>query len=174
MRKLYIMMISLLCSMPATVNAQTLLDEDFEHTQSDVATTQMPDGWTAVTSYTGSHKGYRWTISKNSTANSTMSGYYYAYCDAPTYDKGDNDGIGPRKDYLITPELKLDNTYQLAFDWEAAAAACLRDKSMTLQVAVIDMANPADTTVIFDIQNEEDVRNSGVPADPYGSYMWQN
>lgn len=58
MRKLYIMMISLLCSMPATVNAQTLLDEDFEHTQSDVATTQMPDGWTAVTSYTGSHKGY--------------------------------------------------------------------------------------------------------------------
>ena len=114
MRKLYIMMISLLCSMAATVNAQTLLDEDFEHTQSDVATTQMPDGWTAVTSYTGSHKGYRWTISKNSTANSTMSGYYYAYCDAPTYDKGDNDGIGPRKDYLITPELKLDNTYQLA------------------------------------------------------------
>lgn len=174
MRKLYIMMISLLCSMAATVNAQTLLDEDFEHTQSDVATTQMPDGWTAVTSYTGSHKGYRWTISKNSTANSTMSGYYYAYCDAPTYDKGDNDGIGPRKDYLITPELKLDNTYQLAFDWEAAAAACLRDKSMTLQVAVIDMANPADTTVIFDIQNEEDVRNSGVPSDPYGSYMWQN
>ena len=39
MRKLYIMMISLLCSMVATVNAQTLLDEDFEHTQSDVATT---------------------------------------------------------------------------------------------------------------------------------------
>ena len=174
MRKIYIMMISLLCSMPATVNAQTLLDEDFEHTQSDVATTQMPDGWTAVTSYTGSHKGYRWTISKNSTANSTMSGYYYAYCDAPTYDKGDNDGIGPRKDYLITPELKLDNTYQLAFDWEAAAAACLNDRAMTLQVAIIDMANPSDTTVIFDIQNEEDVRNSGVPADPYGSYMWQN
>ena len=43
MRKLYIMMISLLCSMAATVNAQTLLDEDFEHTQSDVATTQMPE-----------------------------------------------------------------------------------------------------------------------------------
>ena len=157
MRKIYFLMLSMLCSLAVTANAQTLLDEDFEHTQSDVATTQMPDGWTAVTSYTGSHKGYRWTISKNSTANSTMSGYYYAYCDAPTYDKGDNDGVGPRKDYLITPELKLDNTYQLAFDWEAAAAACLRDKSVTLQVAVIDMANPADTTVIFDIQNEEDV-----------------
>ena len=174
MRKIYFLMLSMLCSLAVTANAQTLLDEDFEHTQSDVATTQMPDGWTAVTSYTGSHKGYRWTISKNSTANSTMSGYYYAYCDAPTYDKGDNDGIGPRKDYLITPELKLDNTYQLAFDWEAAAAACLNDRAMTLQVAIIDMANPSDTTVIFDIQNEEDVRNSGVPADPYGSYMWQN
>ena len=168
MRKIYFLMLSMLCSLAVTANAQTLLDEDFEHTQSDVATTQMPDGWTAVTSYTGSHKGYRWTISKNSTANSTMSGYYYAYCDAPTYDKGDNDGIGPRKDYLITPELKLDNTYQLAFDWEAAAAACLNDRAMTLQVAIIDMANPSDTTVIFDIQNEEDVRNSGVPADPYG------
>ena len=82
MRKIYFLMLSMLCSLAVTANAQTLLDEDFEHTQSDVATTQMPDGWTAVTSYTGSHKGYRWTISKNSTANSTMSGYYYAYCDA--------------------------------------------------------------------------------------------
>lgn len=174
MRKLYFMMVSLLCSMAVSVHAQTLLDEDFESTRSDVATTQMPDGWSTVTSYTGTHKGYRWTIAKSTTANSMMSGYYYAYCDGPTYDKGDNDGIGPRKDYLITPELKLNGTYQLAFDWEAAAAACLTNKAMTLQVAVIDMANPADTTVIFDIQNEEDVRNSGVPADPYGSYMWQN
>ena len=59
MRKIYFLMLSMLCSLAVTANAQTLLDEDFEHTQSDVATTQMPDGWTAVTSYTGSHKGYR-------------------------------------------------------------------------------------------------------------------
>lgn len=156
------------------VNAQTLLDEDFEKTRSDVATTELPDGWTAVTTYTGSHTGYRWTIGHNSKSGSTMSGYYYAYCDAPTYEKGDGDGVGPRKDMIITPAMTLDNTYQLSFDWEAAAAACLKDKAMTLQVAIIDMAAPGDTTVIFDIQNEEDVRNSGVPADPYGTYMWGN
>lgn len=50
MRKIYFLMLSMLCSLAVTANAQTLLDEDFEHTQSDVATTQMPDGWTAVTS----------------------------------------------------------------------------------------------------------------------------
>lgn len=174
MRKIYFLVLSMVFSMAVSASAQTLLDEDFEKTRSDVATTQMPDGWTAITSYKGSHTGYRWTIAHNSSANSTMSGYHYAYCDAPTYDKGDNDGVGPRKDIIVTPAMTLDNTYQLAFDWEAAAAACLKDKAMTLQVAIIDMANPSDTTVIFDIQNEEDVRDSGVPADPYGSYIWQN
>ncbi|MDO4510637.1 MAG: choice-of-anchor J domain-containing protein [Bacteroidales bacterium] len=174
MRKIYFLMLAMLCSMALSVNAQTLLDEDFEHTRSDVATTQFPDGWTTITSYTGSHTGYRWTIGKSSNANSTMGGYYYAYCDAPTYDKGDNDGVGPRKDIIVTPEMTLNGTYQLAFDWEAAAYACLSQKAMTLQVAVIDMAAPKDTTVIFDIQNEDDVRNSGVPTDPYGSYIWQN
>lgn len=174
MKKFYFLMLSMILSASVAINAQTLLDEDFEHTRSDVATTELPDGWTAVTSYTGSHVGYRWTIGHNSSASSTMSGYYYAYCDAPTYDKKDGDGIGPRKDMIITPALKLDNTYQLAFDWEAAAAACLKDKAMTLQVAIIDMAAPSDTTVIFDIQKEDDVRNSGVPADPYGTYLWGN
>ena len=174
MRKIYFLMLSMLCSLAVTANAQTLLDEDFERTQSDVATTEFPEGWTTITEYAGSHTGYRWTIAKSSKSSSTMTGYYYAYCDAPTYDKGDGDGVGPRKDYIITPAMTLDNTYQLAFDWKAAAAACLNDRAMTLQVAIIDMANPSDTTVIFDIQNEEDVRNSGVPADPYGSYIWQN
>jgi len=174
MKRIYILMLSMVFSMAVAVNAQTLLDEDFEKTQSDVATTVLPDGWTAVTTYTGSHTGYRWTIGHNSTASSTMSGYHYAYCDAPTYEKGDGDGVGPRKDMIITPAMTLDNTYQLSFDWEAAAAACLKDKAMTLQVAIIDMANPSDTTVIFDIQKEDDVRDSGVPADPYGTYLWQN
>ncbi len=174
MKKIYLLMLSMIFSMAVTAQAQTLLDEDFEKTRSDVETTEFPDGWTTVTAYKGNHSGYRWTIGHNSKASSTMSGYYYAYCDAPTYLKGDGDGVGPRKDMIITPELQLDNTYQLSFDWEAAAAACLKDKSMTLQVAIIDMANPSDTTVIFDIQNEQDVRDSGVPADPYGTYLWGN
>ena len=174
MRKIYFLMLSMLLSMAVSVNAQTLLDEDFESTRSDVATTELPDGWTAVTSYTGTHTGYRWTIGHNSTASSTMSGYHYAYCDAPTYDKGDGDGVGPRKDMIITPAMTLNSTYQLIFDWEAAAYACLSQQAMTLQVAVIDMANPSDTTVIFDIQNEQQVRDSGVPTDPYGSYIWGN
>lgn len=174
MKRIFNLMLAMAMSLAFVASAQTLLDEDFERTRSDVATTELPEGWTAVTSYTGTHTGYRWTIAHNSTSNSTMSGYHYAYCDAPTYDKGDNDGVGPRKDMIITPAMTLDNTYQLSFDWEAAAAACLKDKAMTLQVAIIDMAAPSDTTVIFDIQNEQDVRDSGVPADPYGTYLWGN
>ena len=59
MRKIYFLMLSMLCSLAVTANAQTLLDEDFERTQSDVATTEFPEGWTTITEYAGSHTGYR-------------------------------------------------------------------------------------------------------------------
>lgn len=174
MKKIYLMMWSLMVSMLVTVNAQTILDEGFEHTQGTEPTTTLPNGWSAVTSYKGSTTGYRWTIGHSTNSGGTMTGFYYAYCDGPTYDKGDNDGIGPRKDYLITPELNLNDTYQLSFDWKAAAASVLNTKAYTFQVAIIDMANPTDTTVIFDITNEQQVRDSGVAPDPYGNYIWQN
>lgn len=165
---------SLMLSMLVSVDAQTILDEGFEQTQAHGPTTTLPAGWTAVTSYKGSTVGYRWTIGYSKNAGGTMTGYHYAYCDAPGYYNGSKDGVGPRKDYLITPELDLNDTYRLSFDWEAAAAYVLKTKAYTFQVAIIDMGNPADTTVIFDIANEQQVRDSGVPTDPYENYIWQN
>ena len=50
MKKIYLMMWSLMVSMLVTVNAQTILDEGFEHTQGTEPTTTLPNGWSAVTS----------------------------------------------------------------------------------------------------------------------------
>jgi len=174
LKKFYFSLLTMLLIGSGFASAQTLLSEGFESTKSDKATFDMPDGWTVVTAYTGTTLGYKWTVGHNSTSGSTMTGLYYVYLNPPTYDDGSGDGLGPRKDYLITPELDLDNTYQLSFDWEAAAYAVLSQQQNTFQVAIIDMSAPSDTTVIFDIQNEEQVRNSGVPKDQYGTYMWGN
>ncbi len=174
MAKHYLLTAVLLAGAALGGQAQALIDEGFENTQGTSVTTVFPEGWSTVSDYTGPTDIYRWNVSHNSSSGSTMTGFYYAMIDAPTYDKGDNDGVGPRKDYLLTPAVTLNGTYQLQFDWEAAAYAVLSQDQYTFQVAVIDMANPSDTTVIFDIQNEQQVRDSGVPEDPYGTYIWQN
>ncbi len=150
-------------------SGQTLLDEGFEGSGT-VQTTKLPEGWTTVKGYTGSNIDYNWSIGYDSKQQS-MSGYNYATVDAPFLNG--KDGKGPREEWLVTPELNLDNTYQLSFWWYGAAASSLRDKEYELQVRVIDQATN-ETTTIFSSSNEEQVRNSGVPKDPYGEYLWQN
>lgn len=149
----------------------TLLDEGFENMTNTSKSDDLPDGWTKVSGYTGSNLGYRWT-SGYSSSGSTMTGHHYVYADAPTYS-GAADGFGPRKEILLTPELTLSGTYQLSVDWEAAAYSALHNGDYKLQIAVVDVAK-ADTTEIFDFTNEQQLRDSGVPADPYGQYLWQN
>ncbi len=173
MKRLLFFSLSLMLALATSTQAQTLIDEGFEDVPGTSATETLPGGWERVNTYSGATVGYRWTIGY--TANGgTMSGHRYAYCNAPTYIAAGRDGVGPRKEVLLTPAVELDNTYQLSFDWEAAAASVLNKGEYTLQVAVIDMAAPSDTTVIFDITNEQQVRDSGVPADPYGTYIWAN
>jgi len=170
MKKIYLLVLAAMAMVGQVAMAQTLIDEGFEATQATSDTENFPDGWTRINSYTGSKTIYRWHIGYSSTG-STMSGHYYAACDAPTYVPSDKNGIGPRKEYLITPEVTLDDTYQLSFDWEAAAAMVFDYGQYTFQVAIIE---GSDTTIIFDITNEEQVRNSGVTKDIYGKYLWTN
>ena len=162
-----------LVALTMTTNAQTLIDEGFEDVAGTVTTTSLPAGWECVSQYTGANLNYRWAI-HYSESGSTMSGHKYAMVDAPTYaDPNNKDAWGPRKEVLLTPAVELDDTYQLAFDWEAAAYGVLEQKQYTLKVGIVDVA-AGDTTVVFDITNEQQVRDSGVPADPYGQYLWAN
>lgn len=171
MKKIYMLLTALMALTAMGASAQTLIDEGFENTRGTVTTSELPDGWSRRDTYTGDNLNYKWAIHHNATAGSSMSGFYYATCDAPTYANGVTAAYGPRKEYLITPELDLNDTYQLQFDWEAAAYGVLTQGLYTLQVAILEGDSEE---VIFDITNEEQVRDSGVPADIYGSYMWTN
>ena len=173
MNKIYSLLTTLLVSVALTAGAQTLIDEGFEDVPGTATTSSMPAGWEVVKQYPGSNLNYQWAVHYSETG-STMSGHKYVMCDAPTYaDPNNRDAWGPRTEILLTPAVELDGTYQLAFDWEAAAYGVLEQKQYTLKVAIVEPAT-SDTTVIFDITNEEQVRNSGVPADPYGNYLWGN
>ena len=173
MNKIYTLMMALLVSWTLTASAQTLIDEGFENVPGTQTTATLPNGWEMVKQYPGANLNYQWAVHYSS-SGTTMSGHKYAACDAPTYSDPNNmDALGPRTEILLTPAVLLDNTYQLAFDWEAAAYGVLEQKQYTLKVGVVDVA-ASDTTVIFDITNEEQVRASGVPADPYGQYLWAN
>ena len=173
MSKFYTLLMALLVSMALTANAQTLIDEGFEDVPGTETTTTLPGGWERVDQYAGTNNNYRWAVHYSSTGT-TMSGHKYAACDAPTWaDPNNRDAWGPRTEIMLTPAVEMDNTYQLSFDWEAAAYGVLEKGEYTLKVAIVEPAT-SDTTVIFDITNEEQVRNSGVPADPYGQYLWGN
>lgn len=173
MTKFYTLVMALLVSMTLTATAQTLIDEGFENVPGTETTTALPGGWETVNHYQGTNLNDRWAIHYSS-SGTTMSGHKYAACGAPSWEDPNNqDAFGPRKEFLLTPPVLLNDTYQLSFDWEAAAYGVLDQKQYTFKVAIVDVA-AADTTVIFDITNEEQVRNSGVPADPYGQYLWGN
>lgn len=134
MKRLLFFSLSLMLALATSTQAQTLIDEGFEDVPGTSATETLPGGWERVNTYSGATVGYRWTIGY--TANGgTMSGHRYAYCNAPTYIAAGRDGVGPRKEVLLTPAVELDNTYQLSFDWEAAAASVLNKGEYTLQVA---------------------------------------
>ena len=172
MKKVYLMMTAFLMTFTQWwgVSAQTLLDEGFEGVTVTKETDEFPEGWTTKNGYEGESLRFKWSCAYSS-SGSTMSGHHYAAVDAPSYVGTNTDGIGPREEMLITPELNLDNTYQLSFDWYSAAAAVFDDKSYTFQVRVLDVdAVDATWQTIWDYTNEEQVRNSGVPGSVYNAY----
>ena len=173
MKRIYLMVLALVASFGMTMGAQTLIDEGFEDVPGTETTTTLPPGWERVDSYSGTNDLYRWAVHYSSTG-STMSGHKYMCCDAPTWqDPNNTNALGPRQEILMTPAVELDNTYQLSLDWEAAAYSVLEKGEYTFKVAVIDQATN-EQTIVLDITDEQMVRDSGVPADIYGSYLWTN
>ena len=58
-----------------------------------------------------------------------------AYCDGQMFSGAD--GAGPREEILLTPELDLDDTYQLSFDWQTSQVAFSAKSLYDLQVRIV-------------------------------------
>ena len=106
-------------SLCANSQAQTILNEDFEGYEQRSATyysDNFPSGWT----YEGSGvqttcEYYVWKVESYQGKVPSMTGHGWLFMDAPTYNGDKKGGFGPRKERILTPELNLNNTYQLYF-----------------------------------------------------------
>jgi hypothetical protein len=129
MRKLYLTL-ALLSMSVVGINAQTLLDEGFETDDTVRYSSNIATGWTTIDQYTGNTARYRWCNYYYDKGQ--ITGKHCAMCDAPMYSSS-IDGDGPREEILLTPELTLNDTYQLSFDWQAASASALDENQYDFQ-----------------------------------------
>ena len=153
-----------------SANAQTILSEGFEMGFTDVSYSPiLPDGWTTVDSYLGNQTEYRWSIYYSS--KGTISGSYCAQCDAAMFTSA-ADGFGPREEILLSPELNLDDTYQLSFKWEAASASALNNKEYDLQVRIVVDGDVENAETVWSFQDADMLKASGVTTFPWTG--WTN
>lgn len=172
MKKLQLTLLALL-SMTAA-NAQTILSEGFETGNTGDATTPVAagQGWTVVNGYTGKNTTYNWYNyyhDPESSSGPTISGACCAACDGPI-NVNPVDGSGPREEILLSPELNLDNTYQLQFSWKVSPMNASDNSRYDLQVRVVTGGNLQNAETVFSIQNEQMLRESGVTVFPIDTW----
>lgn len=174
MKKCYLLtLFSALFLGTVSISAQTILDEDFETTNTDASNSlthpvAKGDGWTTVDSYTGTTAKYKWM--NYYYEKGTIGGTHVAMCDGSIFDDEGADGTGPREEMLVTPELNLDNTYQLSFDWIVSPMASVSKTLYDLQVRVVENGDIDNAETIFSIQNKDDLKESGVSEYPIKSW----
>lgn len=163
MKKLYFSIIALALTATAA-NAQTILDEDFETTSTESYSTPVAKGagWETVNTYTGDRIDYKWANHYNE--KGAMGGLHDACCDGAMF--AGNDGFGPREEILLSPELDLNDTYQLSFDWKVSPNAYQPSTAYDLQIRIVEDGDVANAETIFSIQNEDDLKESGVMVYP--------
>ncbi|MEG1721419.1 MAG: choice-of-anchor J domain-containing protein [Bacteroidales bacterium] len=135
--------------MVSYLNAQTLLNEDFE------SCTQLPpSGWSVINdSQAGSY--YHWQLTEGLT--SALAGKKSAYCNSGSYQYSEP----AKEEWLITPELQLTNdTYKLEFKWKGAWAAASKNE-YDLQVRITE-DDGKTWTQVWSFLNKEQVQKSGV------------
>lgn len=176
MKKPYILALAsaLLFFGPISVSAQsTLFMEDFE--TENVDTKNNPsrpvgaeEGWTTIDSYQGSNLSYKWSNYYNE--DGTIGGTHVAMCDAPMVVADDPDAAQPREEILLSPELTLNNTYQLSFSWMVSPQAVAEKTKYDLQVRVVVDGDVKNAETIFSIQNKQDLIESGVTEYPISTW----
>ena len=122
--------------------AQTILQEDFETGNTTSAKTPLTttEGWTVINSYNGDNMKYNWYNYYSDPSNEggpTLSGGNCAACDGPIASGASVDGQGPREEILLSPELTLDDTYQLQFSWKVSPMNSSDNSRYDLQVRVV-------------------------------------
>lgn len=175
MKKFYFSLF-LLAGFSLSGGAEVLLDEGFEDnsfgSDENYYSRTLPDGWGRHDSYLGNEIEYNWCIYYSS--KSSLSGKYSAYCDAAMFEEGSDgtpaEGLGPRTEYLLTPELDLQGTYQLSFLWQGNVAA-IQDHEYDLRVAVVEEGQDVtEAGSIWSFLNEDDLRESGVLEYPWTAW----
>ncbi len=168
MKKHYALMLLAAAFVGTTsLHAQTILDEGFETSSTDSYSQPVADGWTTVSSYKGTNSKFVWSNYYNE--KGTITGKHVAQCDGASYE---DEGQGPREEVLLSPELNLDNTYQLSFDWKVSPQAFIDKYMYDLQVRIVKNGDLKNAETIFSIQNPEDLKESGVSY-PFESWSTQ-
>lgn len=160
MRNIYaLMLVAATFAGTTSTYAQTILDEGFETSSTETISQPVAEGWTTVNSYSGSTPDFVWA--NYYSEKGTITGKHVAQCDGHSYGDTD-DGAGPREEILLSPELNLDNTYQLSFDWKVSPQAFEAKTMYDLQVRIVKGDDVKNAETIFSIQNKEDLKESGV------------
>ena len=137
----------LICMGMLSIQAETLLSEDFETT-----TSMPPAGWSVIDSELDT---LHWVLVEGQLA---LSGTRSAYCDASSYSIE----VPEKEEWLITPELTLgDNDYRVRFLWLGASVQSLEKHEYDFQVRVSN-DDGATWDTIWSFLNEEQVYESGV------------
>ncbi len=173
--KKYLLTTALLLSVASGAFAQTLLDEGFEtgNTGSALTPVAAGEGWTVVNGYNGTKATYNWHnyyANPEGESGGTITGACCAAVDAPFSVASSQDGIGPREETLLTPELDLNDTYRLQFTFIVSPVNCQEGSKYDIQVRVVTDDNLAGAETIFSIQNEKMLRESGIMDFPIDSW----
>jgi len=160
---------------PTATSAQTLLDEGFEMGSSQ-ADAKLPEGWTTVNGYQGDKADYNWYNYYHDATNGTptITGNNCMAVDGPTYESSPYGGFGPREEVLLTPELDLNDTYQLTFTWRVSPMNHHENSKYDLQVRIVEDGNLAGAETVFSIQNQQMLKESGVlefPIDAWTAHI---
>ena len=167
MKKRYLICsLALLLTSAMTAQAQTILEEDFETGATAPAKTPLTrgEGWTTIDSYKGEKMTFNWYNEyrdPTSQSGPIISGANCAACDAPI-NVNPVDGSGPREEILLSPELNLDDTYQLQFSWEVSTMYKDEKSLYDLQVRVVVDNDLQGAETVFSLHNENQLRESGV------------
>lgn len=171
MKKRYLFLLAAAAGLFTTqAQAQTILDEGFETASTQRISQPVADGWTTVNSYKGTSNLYVWHNEYvEDEKNATITGHHCAACDGPI-SSASGDGIGPREEVLLTPELDLNDVYELSFTFRISPMNHQDNSRYDIQVRVVEDGNLADAETVFSIQNENMMRECGVMTFPIDTW----
>ncbi len=165
--KKIILSLAAVCLAIGTTQAQTILSENFEtgNHQTYARPITVGQGWTTLDSSDASDLQYVWSnyySDPESKGGPTISGAGCAHVSGSILDSQVN-GIGPRQEVLLSPEINLDGTYQLSVSFRVSPMNNRDNSKYDFQVRVIEGDQSVDDApMVFTIQDPEVLRNAGV------------